>query len=485
MFNKLQGLKSNQAVGELFSYSFWSILGTLISKILLFFIWIVVARLLLAERYGEFSIIRSTTLLFADFVGFSFGIAATKYIAQYFGHDNGKIKRLIGAFLFYGVILGILLFLILYFAAEWICVNLLNAEHLTNLLKYTSIVMLVSTLNNSQLGILRGLNLYKEITYINVIHILCSFPVYVLGTYFWGLSGAVVAYIWYNIIICILAQYVIRKFCKNKNIQPVYKGINKEFQVILKYALPYFLSMFLTMLAQWYNESKLVSIGGQGFIQLGYYSAVNVIQTMVIGITIMICIPFVSMMSKYNKQKESFVLEKLNILLPLYLGVTIAIPIMIFPEILSIFYGENFANEEMYIITIIMISYSVLIIYKQALARLVAVYEMQWFYLLDSLLLCILFIVGFCGLSYLGIQGLVITYLISYIISSFIFTPLYIKKRMIDIDIFKDKMFVQLSLFVVIASFTYKIFPNIWLRIGLFLTLCLAIFFQLREKFKK
>lgn len=55
--------------------------------------------LLLAEKYGEFTIIRSTTLLFADFVGFSFGVAATKYIAQYFGHDNDKVKRLMGAFL--------------------------------------------------------------------------------------------------------------------------------------------------------------------------------------------------------------------------------------------------------------------------------------------------------------------------------------------------------------------------------------------------
>lgn len=313
MFSKFQRLTSNQAIGELFSYSFWSILGTLISKVLLFCIWIVVARLLLAEKYGEFTIIRSTTLLFADFVGFSFGIAATKYIAQYFGHDNDKVKRLMGAFLFYGVILGVLLSLLLYFAAEWICIKLLNAEYLTNLLKCTSVVMLVSTLNNSQLGILRGFNLYKEITYINVIHILCSFPVYVLGTYFGGLSGAVIAYIWYNVIICILAQYVIRKFCKTENIEPVYKGINREFQVILKYALPYFFSMLLTMFAQWYNESKLVSIGGQGFTQLGYYSAVNVIQTMVIGITIMLCVPFVSMMSKYNKQKESFVLEKLII----------------------------------------------------------------------------------------------------------------------------------------------------------------------------
>ena len=132
-----------------------------------------------------------------------------------------------------------------------------------------------------------------------------------------------------------------------------------------------------------------------------------------------------------------------------------------------------------------MISYSILIIYKQALARLVAVYEMQWFYLLDSLLLSILFLLGFNSLNYLGIQGLVVTYLISYIISSLIFTPLYIKKKMIDINLFKDRMFLYLLLFVVIACFAYKIFPNIWWRVVLFLTLCLAMFFQLRVKLRR
>ena len=64
--------KENGPIKELVSSSLWSIVGTIISKVLLFVIWIIVARLLSPGQYGEFSIIKSTTLMFADFVGFSF-----------------------------------------------------------------------------------------------------------------------------------------------------------------------------------------------------------------------------------------------------------------------------------------------------------------------------------------------------------------------------------------------------------------------------
>lgn len=64
---------------------------------------------------------------------------------------------------------------------------------------------------------------------------------------------------------------------------------------------------------------------------------------------------------------------------------------MLFPEVISLFYGVSYANDDMYVITVIVISYTVLIIYKQALARSVAVYEMQWIYLIRFYFTCDLF----------------------------------------------------------------------------------------------
>lgn len=486
MIDKLRKIVHNNiAVSELVSCGIWSITGTLISKLLLFVIWIIVARLLLAEQYGEFSIIRSTTMMFADFVGFSFGIAATKYIAQYATTDKKRVEKLIGVFLLYSLIIGSFVFVGVFFASEWICVKLLKAEYLIDLLRFSSIIMLVSTLNNSQLGILRGFNLYKTITKINLIQILFSFPVYVCGTYFWGISGAVFAYVIYNLIICLLAQYEIYTYCKKSGIRPSYRNIHKELKLIVNYVFPYVVAMFLTVVAQWYNESRVASLGSLGFVQLGYYSAVNVIQTMVIGITIMVCIPFVSIMTKYEQQEGGAPLvERLNFLVPLYLSLTVAIPIMMFPEILSLFYGDSFANKEMYTITVIMISYAILIVYKQSLARLVAVHEMQWIYLLDSLLLSVLFIVGFKCLFFLGIKGLVLTYFISYVISSCVFTPIYLKKKLMTKDVLKDKLLLILLICGFLALISYFVLENIYIRLVLMFVLALLILCQIKNKLK-
>lgn len=485
MIDKLRKIVHNNiAVSELVSCGIWSITGTLISKLLLFVIWIIVARLLLAEQYGEFSIIRSTTMMFADFVGFSFGIAATKYIAQYATTDKKRVEKLIGVFLLYSLIIGSFVFVGVFFASEWICVKLLKAEYLIDLLRFSSIIMLVSTLNNSQLGILRGFNLYKTITKINLIQILFSFPVYVCGTYFWGISGAVFAYVIYNVIICLLAQYEIFTYCKKSGVRPSYRNLHKELKLIFNYVFPYFVAMFLTIVAQWYNESMVASLGSSGFVQLGYYSAVNVIQTMVIGITVMVCVPFVSIMAKYDRQEGGAFVEKLNFLVPLYLSLIVAIPIMMFPEILSLFYGHSFANKGMYTITVIMISYTILIVYKQSLARLVAVHEMQWIYLLDSLLLSVLFIVGFKYLCFLGIKGLALTYFISYIISSCVFTPIYLRRKLMTKDVLKDKILLILLVCGFLALGSYFVLENIYIRLVLMFVLVLLMLCQIKNKLK-
>ena len=244
--------------------------------------------------------------------------------------------------------------------------------------------------------------------------------------------------------------------------------------------------MLLTVCSQWYNESRVVSLGNAGFVQLGYYSAVNVIQTMIVSVAIMVCSPFVPIMAKYRQNGENISgVEKLNMLLPLYRSWFIAIPLMLFPEVISLFYGVSYANDDMYVITVIVISYTVLIIYKQALARSVAVYEMQWIYLLDSILLAISFVFGFYYLFYLGIKGLVFTFLFSYIFSTLVFTPIYIHKKMLLIGIFKSVFLWQILLCAIIAGCSYFVLENIYYRVVLFIVMLLFVLYCIKIELRK
>lgn len=470
---------------ELLSNSFWSIIGSVAAKFLLFLVWIFVARVLSPELYGEFSIIKSTTLLFAEFVGMSFAIAATKYVAE-FSSDNIKLGRLIGFFILSGGVFGAIACLSVFFLSDQICAYLLKAEHLSGLLKASSVVLFVSTLNNGQMGILRGFNKYKIVAKINLLQIILSVPVFVLGTIYFGLQGAVVAYVFYNIIICFLAQREIRLICKSRSITPTFRHLAGEVSLIFRYILPYMVSIFTTVLAQWYNETRVAALGGDGFVQLGYYSAINVIQTTIISFAVVVCSPFVPIMAKYKKDTSSILmLNKLNTLIPLYISMLIAIPLMLFPQIITIFYGSNYATQDMYIQTVVIVSYSVLIIYRQAIGRLVAVYEYQWIYLLDSLLLSVSVVVGFRLLYDYGILGLTYTFLISYLLSCILFTPIYISKGVIPRGMFKNELFWALVIAMIGSGILFFMDCKFYVRMAFFLVVLVVLGYLLLTEVKQ
>lgn len=472
------------ALSELLSGSFWSILGSLISKGLLFIVWIVVAKILAPEAYGEFSMVKSTTLMFSDFVGMSFSIAATKYIAQYFG-DKEKLSKLLGFFLVWGGVLGFISFLILFFLSDWIADVLLNASYLSDYLAVSSAVIFVSVLNNSQLGVLRGFNKYNIVAKINLIQILFSFPIFILFTYFFRLKGAVVSYILYNLIICIITQFELRKFCKSISVTPDYSGFLTEIKLIVSFVLPYLLSSLVWVIAQWYNETQLASLQNVGFKELGYYSAVNVIQVTIISFSIMVCSPLVPIMSKYKYDNSIGMLQKINMLLPLYVSILVAVPLVLFPEIVAFLYGSNYSDSRMFILTIIITSYTVLIVYRQSVSRLVAVYEYQWLNLVESISLSIMIVVGFYFMSQYGVLGLALTFLFSYIISILIFTPIYVRKGLIKLAVLFDRYLMILLIMLIISSASFFIFRNIYIRLIIFVLEFCFIFYGMVKILKR
>ncbi|CAK7025485.1 MAG: hypothetical protein PARBA_01070 [Parabacteroides sp.] len=482
MIDKIKKITQNTIVKDLFSQSVWSTIGAIIAKGFLFSIWVIIARILSISVYGEFCIVRNTTFLFVQFASLSFGFASAKYIAQYFNHDNEKVERLAGLFLLCSIVIGFILFIIFYMSSEWICINMLNAPALSKQLKYTSVVLLLSSFSGSQVGILSGFNQYKIIAKINVLQIVLSFPFFIVLTYKYNLNGAVFAYVIFNIILSILSYFELNKFCRSSGIKISFKFRKDEFKMIFYYVIPYFLAVFVTMLSSWYNETVLVSVSVNGFTDMGYFSAVNVFQLMIIGITIMFCTPFVSMISKYKSDDNRKILEKLNFIFPLYLSLLITFIVVLFPEIFSFLYGKNYANNLVYNIVVVMALYTVVIIYKQALARLVAVYELQRLYLFDSILFSILCVICFHCLKSFGAIGIAYSYFISYIVSSIIITPFYIKRKMIKLELFCDKYLVVLFILNVFSLLLYLTIDNLLIRLSVFVFIMAFIAFVLKSR---
>ena len=82
MFFKLLKTDNSNITRRIVSGSFWVLVGTIVSKIMVFVATIIVARILSKEVYGQLGIIRSTIQLFVGLTAFGIGATATKHIVS-------------------------------------------------------------------------------------------------------------------------------------------------------------------------------------------------------------------------------------------------------------------------------------------------------------------------------------------------------------------------------------------------------------------
>ena len=134
--------------------AFWSLAGALISRGLGLAAWIIVARVLGKEGFGELGIIQSTVGMFGVLAGFGLGMTATKHVAEFRATDPARAGRIIGmsavvAFVSAGIMTGLLFAL-----APWLADRALAAPHLAGLLRLGSLLLLFNALNGAQTGAL-------------------------------------------------------------------------------------------------------------------------------------------------------------------------------------------------------------------------------------------------------------------------------------------------------------------------------------------
>lgn len=478
----LNRIRQNAVLKDFFLNSFWSIVGTFISKFLLFLVWIFVAQLLKANLYGEFSMIRSTTMLFADFVASGIGLLGTNYIAKFYQNDALKVNRLIGLFNIFSFAFGLILCFLAFVCSDVISERMLHRPDLMIYLQASSVVILVSSINNNQYGILRGFNQYKTISKLNLLQIVFSFPVYFIGTYYFSLKGAVFAYVFYNVIVCIFARVELMRFFKRNQIKPSYKGCMREGRTVLSFVLPYVFAGFLAAFLSWYNETKLVSIP-DGYAQMGYYSIVNVLLLIIIGVSFMVCIPFVSMMSKYRNSDSILLLEKLNMCLPLQVALLISVPLMLIPEIVAWIYGSSYSIENIRQISNYMFFFAFLRVYRQAIDRFVAVKEKTWLYFLDSVTFSLLSVLLFYVLYDYGVLGFVWGQTIAYVAVVLFFLPLYVKFDILPTLLIKDSYLIALIVMLLVTFLISFLAIPLWGRIIICLFVLAVNIYMFKQKY--
>lgn len=249
----------------LFKDSFWALLGNVLGKGLALIAGIAVARFLGSEEYGEYGMIRNNLTMIAIFSSLGLGYTATKFIAECKGDSELAyiIHKMVSRITW--ITSSIIMGLVATFAeplAIW-----LDAPHLSHLLMYASVAVVLNAVNTTQIGELSGFKAYKTIAFNNTWAGIVTFVASVGLTYFYGIEGAVVALIISFAFNCLLNWLSIRKHLP---VRRMTKG-SKHYREILSFTFPVALQESSYSLTHWFSTILLIKLAG--YEELGLYSA--------------------------------------------------------------------------------------------------------------------------------------------------------------------------------------------------------------------
>lgn len=474
-------ITDNDVIQVFIKNSIWSFVGAIISKGLLFLSWIIVARILGSYGYGQFGIVRSTVLMFISFAGVSLGITASKFVAEFYETNKIKVSRIIGLTLITGGVLGFIISIIFYFLSPWLALNTLNSPDLVGDLQICAIILFFSSINGAQMGVLQGLLEFKSVARINMIQAVASFPLFILGAYFYDVSGAIIAFLISYVIVCILTYFELKKKCQVNNIIIDYKQSYKESIILFQYSLPAFFAGIVVTPLKWYSDSLLVT--KSGFVEMGIFTAALTFNNIILVFAGMISAPLLTLMTKTNSDKNTNI-ERLNILLPWFASIIISIPLMILFEYSHSIFGDSFPIEQFRQTFIIVLLFTVLMMLKDGLARIIAVNNLQWWSFLSNII---------WGLTLLGTLflfnkfdsfTLAIAYFIAYAVNIVVLLPIYNKKKLIPKKTIGSTLSILIWVVVFTSVYVGLYFENLLFRLVYLLISISVLLLLFKKSFK-
>lgn len=253
---------------SLFKDSFWALVGNVLNKGLSLLAGIVVARWLGSEEYGEYGMIKNTLVYIAVFSTFGLGFSVTKFIAHFKETSKEKLRIISRAAnlvsLSFSGFMAILLFI---FSSQ--VATYLEMPQTSLIIKFTAIAVVFNSLATVQIAVLAGLKEFRRTARINFVIGLITFAASVGGTYFYGLSGAIMALVVSNLVNCVLNYLLIHRI-----IDPIALGASEvwsEMRHLIRFSFPIAIQESTISISFWLGNLLLIKLSD--YHQLGLYSA--------------------------------------------------------------------------------------------------------------------------------------------------------------------------------------------------------------------
>lgn len=417
---RLYGLKGllpqeNSLASRFAHGAFWTLVGTIFSRLFALVTAVVTARLLGKGGFGELGIIQSTIGLMGTCAAFGMGLTATKYVAELKGKDPTRTGNIIALANVVAIISGGLMTLALMFSAPWLAQKTLNAPHLAPELQVSSLLLLISGFLWVQNGTLAGFQAFKILARISFLQGLATLPVTLILIYFMGLMGAVISLNVSALLGTVLSFRALSYECIPFGIKVTYKGFWKELRSLWDFSFPALLASSMLPAVMWAANAILVN-QPHGYSELGVFNAANQFRIIILflpNILSMVTIPLLSEVHGKDDPERFARIVNLNLKTIWSMVIPFGFLAIGLNSWLMALYGPQF--HEGRLILALMVCVAIVFIAGNTIGQALISSGLIWANFFLNLGWAALFLLtAYCFIPSMGALGLAFSYFISY-----------------------------------------------------------------------
>lgn len=272
LYSLIARIKKSPLITRLVHGAFWSVAGAVMARGLGLATWMIVARLVGQEVFGELGILQTTFGFLQNLSLFGLGILATKYVAQYRVTDGERAGRIIGMSILLAAVTGAITGIALWFLAPWISEHVLAAPHLAEVLRIGGILVLVCSVSGALEGALAGFEAFKIMAGLGLVTGLVSLPLYAWAAWRGGLEGVVWVMVVTSVLIMGLNYAMLHRATVQYSCPISFRSGRRELKAFFDFSLPVFLSTQTYFAADWLGNWLLIR-QPSGYAQLGIFTA--------------------------------------------------------------------------------------------------------------------------------------------------------------------------------------------------------------------
>jgi len=395
-------------------------IGGVVSRMLLGFAPIILARYLGPKEYGLYALVLSLVGIVAGVSNLGQNAALQKFLPEYALKDPRRGGAILAdtVILVSGALAGFCAGF--YFLSGWIATAIYHDASLTHVFQFSALLVLALSLFNLASSAVAGLQDFKAYSFAMIVRGAAFLGLGWLGVWLLGLYGALLGQVLASFFGLVLLTVPALKMIHTRfpgAVRPAFSAsILKE---IFNFGLPALLASLLVSPAYWWANTLLARHAG--FEQVGLFGVAFALAQLIMLVPSNLSIPAVSFMSEVHARDNSsefsgLVSTNLRLVWVLTLPLAVGCALFASPAI-TLLFGTRYEGATT--LVLLMSIAALLMVINSVIGSAIAGSGRMWNgFLLNLFWLAVFLPLGTFSIPRWGAAGIALTYVVSY----FLFT---------------------------------------------------------------